>query len=223
MILPTATRRHERFEALLSPGPDSGEMKATLKGELGTILEWVAQRTTNTARTKVRGVPISVVAGARFSRDRHVLQLLFEAVSKRQRQNAAISPDRRSRGLMTASIPAATRRTAMACAVLPAPIVPMVIIRADRRKPFCGAPVHRPIIDHHQAHGLAHDRATNFAQRSDRGPIEFPGGPGQRPPFSAATASSKSVGRLSRHQQTSDDRMHLASTDLVSVRTWIAP
>jgi site-specific DNA recombinase len=51
---------------VLSPGPDSGEIKATLEGELGTILEWVAQRTTNTARTKMRGVSVSVVAGAGF-------------------------------------------------------------------------------------------------------------------------------------------------------------
>jgi DNA invertase Pin-like site-specific DNA recombinase len=50
---------------VLSPDPDSGEIKATLEGELGTILEWVAQQTTNTGRTRMRGVSVSVVAGAR--------------------------------------------------------------------------------------------------------------------------------------------------------------
>jgi site-specific DNA recombinase len=55
---------------VLSPDPDSGEIKATLEGELGTILEWVAQQTTNTGRTKMRGVSVSVVAGARITRYR---------------------------------------------------------------------------------------------------------------------------------------------------------
>jgi site-specific DNA recombinase len=58
---------------VLSPDPDSGEIKATLEGELGTILEWLAQQTTSTGRTKMRSVSVSVVAGARFSRDRHVV------------------------------------------------------------------------------------------------------------------------------------------------------
>jgi hypothetical protein len=58
---------------ILSPDPNSGEIKATLEGELGTILEWVGRQTTNTGRTKMHGVSVSVVAGARFVRDRHIL------------------------------------------------------------------------------------------------------------------------------------------------------
>ena len=53
---------------VLTPGPDPGELKATLEGELGTILEWVARQTTNDGRTKVRGVSVSVVAGACIAR-----------------------------------------------------------------------------------------------------------------------------------------------------------
>jgi hypothetical protein len=62
---------------ILTPGPDSGEMKATLEGELGTILGWLAQRTANGQRTKNRAVSVSVVAGGRSpfcynNRCRHV-------------------------------------------------------------------------------------------------------------------------------------------------------
>jgi hypothetical protein len=61
---------------VLTPADGPGELQATLEGELGTILEWIARQTTNTARTKVRGVSVSVVAGARFGRDRHMLSAL---------------------------------------------------------------------------------------------------------------------------------------------------
>jgi DNA invertase Pin-like site-specific DNA recombinase len=61
---------------VLLPDPDSGEIKATLEGELGTILGWVAQQTTNTGRTRMRGVSVSVVAGARFGRCHTAIEFL---------------------------------------------------------------------------------------------------------------------------------------------------
>ena len=51
---------------VLTPADGPGEIKATLEGELGTILEWIARQTTNTGRTKARGVSVSVVAGVGF-------------------------------------------------------------------------------------------------------------------------------------------------------------
>jgi len=49
----------------LSPGPQRGQIDATLQGDLATILEWTAQKT-NTPGTKFSGVSVSVDAGARF-------------------------------------------------------------------------------------------------------------------------------------------------------------
>jgi site-specific DNA recombinase len=47
----------------LTPGAKRGEIAATLHGDLGTILEWVAQKA-NTPRLGGSGVSVSVVAGA---------------------------------------------------------------------------------------------------------------------------------------------------------------
>jgi site-specific DNA recombinase len=55
---------------VLTPADGPGELRATLEGELGTILEWIARQTTNSGRTKVRGVSVSVVAGACITRYR---------------------------------------------------------------------------------------------------------------------------------------------------------
>ncbi|MGO8867734.1 MAG: recombinase family protein [Alphaproteobacteria bacterium] len=49
----------------LTPGPRRGEIAATLHGDLGTILEWTAQKA-NTPGTYVPGVSVSVVAGVGF-------------------------------------------------------------------------------------------------------------------------------------------------------------
>jgi site-specific DNA recombinase len=46
----------------LTPGPRRGEIAATLHGDLGTILEWVAQKA-NTPGLASAGVSVSVVAG----------------------------------------------------------------------------------------------------------------------------------------------------------------
>jgi hypothetical protein len=51
----------------LTPGPKRGEIAATLHGDLGTILEWVAQKQ-NTPGPGGAGVSVSVVAGARNAR-----------------------------------------------------------------------------------------------------------------------------------------------------------
>ncbi|MFT4089952.1 MAG: recombinase family protein [Asticcacaulis sp.] len=76
-------RKEERQEAaetlrgliekiLLTPGPERGEIYATLHGELGTILNWTEQQAIgNTAKTTkpaadATGLSLSVVAGARF-------------------------------------------------------------------------------------------------------------------------------------------------------------
>jgi hypothetical protein len=61
---------------VLLPDPDSGEIKPTLEGELGTILEWVTQQTTNTGRTRMRGVSVSVVAWACNRLDLQLMRLL---------------------------------------------------------------------------------------------------------------------------------------------------
>jgi hypothetical protein len=45
---------------VLTPADGPGELEATLEGELGTILEWIARQTTNSGRTKVRGVSVSI-------------------------------------------------------------------------------------------------------------------------------------------------------------------
>ena len=66
---------------ILSPGPGPGELNATLEGELGTILEWVARQTTNNGRTDVRGVSVSVVAGARNRLDLQLKNLLQTEVA----------------------------------------------------------------------------------------------------------------------------------------------
>jgi site-specific DNA recombinase len=55
----------------LSPGSKRGEIAATLHGDLGTILEWSAQKQ-NTSRQAGAGVSVSVVAGAR-NRRRHTI------------------------------------------------------------------------------------------------------------------------------------------------------
>ncbi len=64
--------RNEAAEAIralihitLTPGPRRGEIAATLHGDLGTILEWVAQKQ-NTPGRDGSGVSVSVVAGAGF-------------------------------------------------------------------------------------------------------------------------------------------------------------
>lgn len=76
-------RKEERQEAaetlrgliekiLLTPGPERGEIYATLHGELGTILNWTEQQAIgNTAKTTkpaadATGLSLSVVAGAGF-------------------------------------------------------------------------------------------------------------------------------------------------------------
>jgi hypothetical protein len=46
----------------LTPGPKRGEIAATLYGDLGTILEWVARKQ-NTPGRDGAGVSVSVVAG----------------------------------------------------------------------------------------------------------------------------------------------------------------
>ena len=45
-------------------GPKRGEIAATLHGDLGTILEWAAQKQ-KTPGTFASGASVSVVAGAR--------------------------------------------------------------------------------------------------------------------------------------------------------------
>ncbi len=50
---------------MLTPGPKRGEIAATLHGDLGTILEWTAQKQ-NTPGRDSSGVSVSVVAGAGF-------------------------------------------------------------------------------------------------------------------------------------------------------------
>ncbi|MGO8868334.1 MAG: recombinase family protein [Alphaproteobacteria bacterium] len=54
----------------LTPGPRRGEIAATLHGDLGTILEWTAQKA-NTPGTGAPGVSVSVVAGERNQRYLH--------------------------------------------------------------------------------------------------------------------------------------------------------
>ena len=54
----------------LTPGTKRGEIAATLHGDLGTILEWAAQKA-NTPGAGASGVSVSVVAGAR-NRRRHI-------------------------------------------------------------------------------------------------------------------------------------------------------
>ena len=49
----------------LTPGPRRGEIDATLHGDLGTILEWTAQKA-NTPGPEGARVSVSVVAGAGF-------------------------------------------------------------------------------------------------------------------------------------------------------------
>ena len=57
---------------VLTPGPQRGEIHATLHGELATILEWTQRQATGkiakkkTPAAKATGVSESVVAGARF-------------------------------------------------------------------------------------------------------------------------------------------------------------
>ncbi len=72
--------RSEAAEALraliekivLKPGPNRGEIDATLYGELGTILSWIERQAvgkatkTNTPGAGLAGVSVSVVAGAGF-------------------------------------------------------------------------------------------------------------------------------------------------------------
>ncbi|MEE4455087.1 hypothetical protein V2S85_25905 [Novosphingobium resinovorum] len=69
------------FTAYLTPGPERGEIFATLHGELNTILRWVEHqesgRTTKGDRSKAgnTGVSVSVVAGARHHRGQHSLKV----------------------------------------------------------------------------------------------------------------------------------------------------
>ncbi len=49
----------------LTPGPKRGDLAATLHGDLGTILEWTAQKK-NTPGAFTSGVSVSVVAGTGF-------------------------------------------------------------------------------------------------------------------------------------------------------------
>ncbi len=49
----------------LTPGPNRGEIAATLHGDFGTILEWTAQKQ-NTPGAFASGVSVSVVAGTGF-------------------------------------------------------------------------------------------------------------------------------------------------------------
>jgi hypothetical protein len=72
--------RHEAAEAprmliekiVLTPGPNRGDMDATLYGELGTILNWTERQAVgkaaknNTPGGVSSGVSVSVVAGAGF-------------------------------------------------------------------------------------------------------------------------------------------------------------
>ena len=57
---------------VLTPGPERGEIFATLHGELGTILAWTERQAlgrttkTNTPGAGLTGVSASMVAGARF-------------------------------------------------------------------------------------------------------------------------------------------------------------
>ena len=57
---------------VLTPGPQRGEIFATLHGEFGTILDWAQRQAlgrlakTNTPGAGLTGVSVSVVAGARF-------------------------------------------------------------------------------------------------------------------------------------------------------------
>lgn len=56
---------------VLTPGPERGEILATLHGELRTILEWTEHQAigkaikNNTPGAALTGVSVSVVAGAR--------------------------------------------------------------------------------------------------------------------------------------------------------------
>ena len=76
-------RKEERQEAAetlrgliekisLTPGPERGEIYATLHGELGTILNWTERQAIGKATKKntpggdLTGVSLSVVAGAGF-------------------------------------------------------------------------------------------------------------------------------------------------------------
>ena len=66
---------------LLTPGAERGEIYATLHGELGTILNWTERQAIGkAAKTKnpaahATGLSVSVVAGARNYRYRHLLQV----------------------------------------------------------------------------------------------------------------------------------------------------
>ncbi|WP_245429004.1 hypothetical protein [Phyllobacterium phragmitis] len=66
---------------VLTPGPERGEIFATLHGELRTILEWTERQAlgkstkTKTPAALATGVSVSVVAGARNYRYRHSLEV----------------------------------------------------------------------------------------------------------------------------------------------------
>ena len=88
-------RKEERQEAsqdlrtliekiVLTPGPERGELYATLHGELRTILEWTERQAigkaskTNTPGGASSGVLVSVVAGAGYDcRHKFVGSLVF--------------------------------------------------------------------------------------------------------------------------------------------------
>jgi site-specific DNA recombinase len=79
-VLNTPEDRNEAAEAIralvekitLRPGPNRGEIDATLHGELGTILGWIAAQAVGKTRKRetpaafATGVSVSVVAGTGF-------------------------------------------------------------------------------------------------------------------------------------------------------------
>jgi site-specific DNA recombinase len=79
-VLNTPEDRNEAAEAMralveritLRPGPNRGEIDATLHGELGTILGWIEAQAVGNARKRetptafATGVSASVVAGIGF-------------------------------------------------------------------------------------------------------------------------------------------------------------
>jgi site-specific DNA recombinase len=66
----------------LRPGPNRGEIDATLHGELGTILGWIEAQAIE--KTRKRETPAAFAAGASVSvvaGTRNHLKLLFEAAA----------------------------------------------------------------------------------------------------------------------------------------------
>ena len=64
---PSGTGHHIVERITLTPGPRRGRIDATLHGDLGTILDWVAGKARKSKTdTSLSGVSVSVVAGAGF-------------------------------------------------------------------------------------------------------------------------------------------------------------